>query len=143
MPFSQTSQPRPQAPRVGRFPVVLDEADVVLLQVQAQRFERTQIQVEDVFRRRLHHHLVLVVVLAAVRVLAVTAILGTARRLHVGRAPRLGADRAQEGTGVEGAGADFHVVGLEQGAALLVPVGLQGQDNLLKCQHLVWSVAQP
>jgi hypothetical protein len=65
-----------------------------------------------------------------------------ARRLHVGGAPRLRADRAQEGAGVEGAGADFHIVWLEQGAALLVPVGLQGQDNLLKCQHLVWSVAR-
>jgi hypothetical protein len=36
---------------------------------------------------------------------------------------------------VESARADFHVVRLEQCAALLVPVGLQGQDNLLKCQH--------
>jgi hypothetical protein len=37
---------------------------------------------------------------------------------------------------MEGAGADFHVVGLEQGATLLVPVGLQGQDDLLECEHL-------
>jgi hypothetical protein len=36
---------------------------------------------------------------------------------------------------VEGTGADFHVVWLEQGAALLVPVGLQRQDDLLKCEH--------
>ena len=42
--------------------------------------------------------------LAAIRVLAVTAILGTARRLHVGGAPWLRADRAQEGAGVERAG---------------------------------------
>jgi hypothetical protein len=38
---------------------------------------------------------------------------------------------------VEGARADFHVVRLEQGATLLVPVGLQGQDDLLECEHLV------
>jgi hypothetical protein len=36
---------------------------------------------------------------------------------------------------VEGARADFHVVRLEQGATLLVPVGLQGQDDLLECEH--------
>jgi hypothetical protein len=38
---------------------------------------------------------------------------------------------------VEGARADFHVVRLEQGATLLVPVGLQGQNDLLECEHLV------
>jgi hypothetical protein len=38
---------------------------------------------------------------------------------------------------VEGARADFHVVRLEQGATLLVPVGLQSQDDLLECEHLV------
>jgi hypothetical protein len=36
---------------------------------------------------------------------------------------------------VEGARADFHVVRLEQGATLLVPVGLQGQNDLLECEH--------
>jgi hypothetical protein len=126
-----------QAPGAqGRaFPVVFDKAHVIFLQVQAQRLQRAQVQVEDVFRRWFQHHLILIIVLQAVRVFAVAAILGTARRLHVGRAPWLRSDRAQEGARVEGAGADFHVVGLEQGAALLVPVGLQGQDNLLECEH--------
>ena len=44
------------------------------------------------------------------------------------------AERAQEGGGMRGACADFHVVGLEQGTALLVPVGLQGEDDLLEGQ---------
>ena len=38
-----------------------------------------------------------------------------------------------------GASAHFHVVGLEQCAALGVPVGLQLQDDLLEGQHaFVW-----
>jgi hypothetical protein len=126
-----------QAPGTQRraFPVVLDEAYIVLFQVQAQRLQRAKVEVEDVFRRRFQHHLVLVIVLQAVRVFAVAAIL---RAAHVGGAPRLRSDRAQEGAGVEGACADFHVVGLEQGATLLVPVGLQSQDDLLECEHL-WA----
>ena len=42
MPFIHTSQPRPQAPSVGILPVVLDEAHVVLRQVEAQRLERAR-----------------------------------------------------------------------------------------------------
>src|SRR3989475_5336983 len=44
-------------------PVVLDEADVVLLQVEPQGFERAQVQLQDVVGRGLEHHLELVVVL--------------------------------------------------------------------------------
>jgi hypothetical protein len=70
-----------QAPAAQRgvLPVVFDEADVVGLQVEAHRLQRAQVQLQDVGRRGLEHHLVLVVVLQAVRVLAVAAVLG--RRL--------------------------------------------------------------
>ncbi len=123
-----------QAPGAQRrvFPVVLDEAHVILLEVEAERFERAEIEFENVRRRGLEHHLVLVVVLHAVGVLAVAAVLGAARGLHVGGLPRLGAERAQEGGGVRGAGADLHVVGLQEGALLLVPECLEAQDDLLK-----------
>ena len=73
--------------------------------------------------------------LQPVRVLAVTAVLGTSRRLHIGGFPRFRADGAQEGRGVEGAGADFHVIGLKQGAAVLVPVLVQLEDDLLEAKH--------
>jgi hypothetical protein len=36
---------------------------------------------------------------------------------------------------VAGARTDFHVIGLEQGAALGVPVLLQFENDLLKGQH--------
>jgi hypothetical protein len=128
-----------EAPRAERgiFPVVFDKAHVVLLQVEAERFERAEVQVEDVFRRRLEHHLILVVMLQTVRILAITTVFRTTRRLHIGGTPRLGADGAQERMNVGRARADFHVDRLEQRATLLVPVGLQCQDDLLKREHEV------
>ena len=105
------------------FPVVLDEADVVQRAGRCRSVrEAAEIEVLDVGRRRLHDHLELVVVLQAVRVLAVAAILGPARRLDIGRVPRLGPERAQGSRGMEGAGADLDVIGLQDDAALLRPV---------------------
>jgi hypothetical protein len=119
----------------GVFPVVLDEADVVLLQVETQGFQGTEIQLQDVLRRRLQHHLELVIVLQAVRVLAVAAVLGPAAGLHVGGLPGLGAEGAQEGGGVAGAGADFEIVGLQQRATLLAPEFLEREDDVLESGH--------
>ena len=90
-----------------RFPVVLDEAQVVHQRIDAERHQRAEVQLQDVVRIRLHHHLVLVVALQAVRVLAVAAVGRAPARLHVGGVPRLGAERAQEGRRMEGAGADL------------------------------------
>ena len=119
----------------GVLPVVLDKADVVLLQIEAQGFERAQIQLQDVVGRRLQNNLELVVVLQAVGVLAIAAVLRAAAGLHIGCLPGLGADGAQKGRGVRGTGADFHVIGLEQCTALFGPVGLQFQNDLLEGQH--------
>ncbi len=102
----------------GRFPVVLDEADVVFFCIDADGAQRVEIEVLDVVRRRLEHHLVLVVMLQAVGVVAVAPILGAARGLHVRRLPRFRADGAQERRGVERARAHLHVVRLQQHAAL-------------------------
>ena len=114
------------------FPVVLDEADVVQLRIDADRGERLQIEVLQVRRRRLQDHLELVVVLQPVGVLAVAAVLGPARRLHIGRVPRLRPERAQRRRRVKGAGAHLHVVGLQDHAALLGPEALQREDQALE-----------
>ena len=58
-------------------------------------------------------------------------------RLHIGGSPWFRTDCAQESMDVGRARADFHVDRLEQRAALLVPVGLQRQDELLKREHEV------
>jgi hypothetical protein len=76
------------------FPVVLDEAHVVGQRVDADRLEASQVEVLEIIGGRLEHHLKLVVVLQAVRVLAVASVGRAARRLHVDRTPGLGTERA-------------------------------------------------
>ena len=113
-------------------PVVLDKADVVQRGIDADRGERFQIELLNVRRRRLQDHLELVIMLQPVGVFAVAAVLGPPRRLHIGRVPPLRAERAQRGGGMKGAGADFHVVGLQDHAALVGPEALQRQDQSLE-----------
>ena len=74
--------------------------------VDADRGEGSQIQVLNIAGARLQDHLKLVIMLETVGVFAIAAVLGAARRLHIGGLPRLFAKRAQGGGGMEGAGAD-------------------------------------
>ena len=97
--------------------------------------QRPDVEVEDVRRRRLEHDLVLMMLVQAVRVLAVARVLRPARRLHVSRAPRLRPDRAQKRRRVRSPGADLEVDRLQQRTALLVPVGLKSKDGFLKGEH--------
>src|SRR5262249_53204406 len=86
--------------------------------------------------RRLHDHLVLVVVLEAERILAIAAVGRTARRLDVSGLPWLGAERAEERVRVQRAGALLHVVRLDEEAAdLLRPVMVELQDHFLEREH--------
>ena len=113
-------------------PVVLDKADVMVVGVQANGGQRTQVELLGVDRRRLDEHLELIVVLHAVRVLAVAAVGGTAARLSIAGAPLGGTERAQRGRGMEGTGTDLGVIGLHNDAALLAPVLLEAQDDVLE-----------
>ena len=113
-------------------PVVLDEADVVDLGIDADGVERLQVELLDVRRRRLQDHLELIVVLQPVRVLAVAAVLRPARGLDVGRVPRLRPERAQRGRRMERAGPHLHVVGLQDDAAVVGPIALERQDQPLE-----------
>ena len=94
------------------------------MDVDAERAQAAEILVLHVLGRGLQDHLELIVVLEPVGVLAVAAVARPAGRLHVGRAPGLGPQAAQRGRGMEGAGADLHVVGLQDDAAALRPIGL-------------------
>jgi len=71
-------------------------------------------------------------VLQAIGIFAIATIGWATAGLYIGCTPRLGTDRAQEGCRVKGAGAHFHVVGLLQDTALLGPVVLEGEDQVLK-----------
>jgi hypothetical protein len=79
--------------------------------IDADQLEALEVELLQVGRARLEDHLVLVIVLQPVGVLAVAAVGRPAARLDEGGVPRLGAERAQRGRGVEGARAHAHVVG--------------------------------
>ena len=113
-------------------PVVLDKADVMVVGVQTDGGKRPQVKLLSVYRRRLDKHLELIVVLHAVGVLAVADVGRTAARLSVAGAPLGGTKRAQRGRGVEGTGTDLGVIGLHNDAALLAPVLLEAQDDVLE-----------
>src|SRR5579872_7234197 len=113
-------------------PVVLDETNVVQAGVDADGFQRIEIELLQIVRRWLQDDLELIIMLQPVRILAIAAVLGPARGLYIGGAPRLRAQRAQSRGRVKRAGADLHVVRLQNDAALPRPIALQGQDQALK-----------
>ncbi len=80
----------------------------------------------------LEDDLELVVHLQAVGVLAVAPIIRADGGFDVGDFPRLGAEDAQEGGRVHGAGADLGVVGLPDEAAFFGPEILQFKDDGLE-----------
>src|SRR3569833_2138049 len=99
--------------------------------VQADGPQASQVKVQDLERRGLDDHLVLVIVLETEGILAIAAVGRTTRRLHIRGAPGLRTNGPQEGGGVECSGTDFHVVRLQDHAATVGPVALQGNDQLL------------
>ena len=117
-----------------RLPVVLDETDVVIERIDPKMGQRPQVDLLRVKGRRLEDDLKLVVVLEAVRVLAVPAVRGAARRLDVRDPPGLRPQDAEEGGGVERSRADLDIVRLLDETSFPGPERLQGEDNILKRQ---------
>ncbi|MNS81885.1 hypothetical protein D3C72_1156110 [compost metagenome] len=103
--------------------------------VQADGFQRAEVQLLEVGRVGLQYHLELVVVLQAVGVFAIPPVGRATARLHIGGVPGFWTHGAQECSGVESAGAYFHIVGLKHHTTLLGPVVLQGEDQVLEGTH--------
>ena len=116
----------------GTFPVILDEADVVQIGIQANGADGAQIQFLHIFRSRLQDHLILVIVLQPVGVLAIAAVGRAAAGLHKGGLPRARPQRPEGGGGVEGPRPHLVVIGLQDQAALGRPIALQGENKVLK-----------
>lgn len=75
---------------MGDFPVVLDEANVVLERVRPERAQRLEVLRLDVNGRRLEDHLVLVKLLQAIGVVSVATVGGASRGLDERNIPRSG-----------------------------------------------------
>ncbi len=108
----------------------------MLARVDAQGLQRAQVQLLRVAGVGLEDDLELVVHLHAVGVLAVAPIIRADGGLYVGHVPRLRAQHAQGGGGVERAGAHLLVIGLPDEAALLSPEVLQAEDDGLEIESL-------
>ena len=122
--------------RDGRlFPVVLHKADVVLARINADGFERVEIDLLRVPRVRFEDDLELIMQLKAIRVLAVTPIIGSHRRFDIRHVPRLGAEHAQKGGGIHRPCTDLGVVGLPKNTAALRPELLEGENDLLEVER--------
>ena len=132
MPSSHTSQPKPEAPRVGRLPVVFHEADVVLQRVHAQGLHALQVELLNVGGGGFEQHLVLIVVLETVGVIPVAPVGGPPGWLDVSHIPRLGSQRFQGGVVVKGSGAYFQIIGLNHHATLAAPKPIQRENDILK-----------
>ena len=104
----------------------------MLARVDADGFERLQVEFHRVAGIRLEDDLELVMQLEAVGVLAVAPIVRADGGFHVGHVPGFGAQHAQEGGRVHRAGADLGVVGLADQAAFFGPEFLQLQDDGLE-----------
>ena len=119
-------------------PVILHQADVVLAGVDADGLEGFEIELDRVAGIGFEDDLELVVHLQAVGVLAVAAVVRADGGLDVGDFPGLGAEDAQEGGGVHGAGADLGVIRLPDEAALGGPEFLQFEDDGLEIRRHYW-----
>jgi len=74
-------------------------------------------------------------VLQAVGVLPVASILGATAGLHIRGFPGLRTQCPQERGGMGRPRPDLHVIGLQERTALLVPIGLEFQNDLLEGEH--------
>ena len=78
--------------------------------------------------------------LEAVGVLPVATVGRSTGRLDISCAQRLRAHGGKESRRVEGARTDFHIVRLKHHTALVRPVRLEAQDQILKMHYLVPDV---
>lgn len=123
------SQP-PGAQR-RRLPVVLNETDVVLFRIDPQARQTFKIQLLDIVRSGLQHHLILIVVLHTVWIFTVAPISGTTAGLGISGAPGFRSQRPEKGRWMECAGSHLHIVGLMNDTAPIGPKAVQGKNQIL------------
>jgi hypothetical protein len=116
----------------GGLPVVLNEPDIVLLRVNPQLGQTLQIQGLNVVGRRFQYNLILIVVLHAIRVFTVPSIRRTPAWLGIGGPPGLWAKGPEKRGRVKGSCAHLKIIGLKNDAALLSPIVMQCEDEILE-----------
>ncbi len=125
-----------ETPRAERraFPVVLDEADVVLTRIDANCFQTAQVHGLRVAGIGFEDDLQLVVHLHSVGVVAKTPVVRADAGFDIDDVPRLRAENAQRRSRVHRACTDLNVVRLLDEAALRLPVVEQFEYGFLKAK---------
>ena len=121
-----------RSPKRRRFPIILNETQIVLARIDAQMTQTLKIQRQHIRRRRLQDDLILIVRAKPKRIFAIASVGWPPHRLDIGNLPRFGPQTAQKGCRVKCPGADFNVARLLDGATVVRPKFLQGEDDFLK-----------
>ena len=128
---------KPPGTQRRTFPVIFDETDVMPREIDADRRERAEIKLLQVWRTGFQDHLILVIMLQPVGVFAIAPVGRPPARLDEGGVPWLGPQRAQRGRGVKGARTHLHVIGLQDQAALVAPIIMERQNHALETERTV------
>ena len=103
---------KPPSAQSRAFPIIFDKANIMRHRVNAQHLQTVEIKLLDIVGRGLQNHLELIIMLKAVRVLAIAPIGRAARGLHISGMPGLRPQCAQNGCRMKSAGPHFHIIGL-------------------------------
>ena len=122
-------------PQCRGLPIVLNETDVVLFRVNPQLGQTLQVQRLNIVRSGLQHDLILIVVLHTIRILPISSIRRTPTWLGIGGPPGLRAQRPEERGWMKRAGAHLQIIGLMDNAALVGPVMMQREDEILEIHN--------
>jgi len=136
LPIQPDFPTQPPGAQCRRFPVVLHKTDIVFLRLDAQCLQRSKVKLLRIAWVGLQDNLKLVMLLQAVRVIAVAAVIRADRGLHVAHIPRFRTEHAQKSGRVHRSGSHLGVVWLPNQTAFLPPVFLQGHDHGLKIDRL-------
>src|SRR5680860_110197 len=94
--------------------------------------EALEIQILRIRRSRFQHHLILEVMLEAIRIISVSAIGWSSTGFNIRRAPRLRSNRAKKSCRIKRPSPFFSVIRLSQNAVVGFPKLMKGENNVLK-----------
>lgn len=91
-----------------------------------------EIQILRIRRSRFQHHLILEVMLKAIRILSISSIGWSSTGFNIGGTPGLRADRAKKCCRIKRSSPFFSIIWLSQNAVVGFPKLMKGENNILK-----------
>ena len=91
-----------------------------------------KIQILRIRRRRFQHHLILKIMLKAIRIISISSVGWPSTGFNVRRTPGLRADRAKKCRRIKRPSPFFGVIRLSQNAVVGFPKLMKGENNILK-----------